>query len=50
MTPADAVAPIRSGMSVFLHGGSATPTPLVQALAARTDLSGVRIYHLHTPE
>jgi 4-hydroxybutyrate CoA-transferase len=35
-------------MSVYLHGGSATPTPLVQALAARTDLDGVRIYHLHT--
>ena len=48
MTPAEVVAPIRSGMSVFLHGGSATPTPLVEALAARTDLSGVRIYHLHT--
>ncbi|MEO2091061.1 MAG: acetyl-CoA hydrolase/transferase C-terminal domain-containing protein [Gemmataceae bacterium] len=48
MTPAEAVAGIRSGMSVFLHGGSATPTPLVQALAARTDLGGVRIYHLHT--
>jgi 4-hydroxybutyrate CoA-transferase len=48
MTPADVVAPIRSGMSVFLHGGSAPPTPLVQALAARTDLDGVRIYHLHT--
>lgn len=48
MTPADVVAPIRSGMSVFLHGGSATPTPLVEALAARTDLEGVKIYHLHT--
>jgi 4-hydroxybutyrate CoA-transferase len=48
MTPADVVAPVRSGMSVFLHGGSATPTPLVEALAARTDLEGVKIYHLHT--
>ena len=48
MTPAEVVAPVRSGMSVFLHGGSATPTPLVEALAARTDLEGVRIYHLHT--
>lgn len=33
---------------MFLHGGSATPSPLVEALAARTDLEGVRIYHLHT--
>ncbi len=48
MTPADVVASIRSGMTVFLHGGSATPTPLVEALAARADLAGVRIYHLHT--
>jgi acyl-CoA hydrolase len=35
-------------MSVFVHGASATPTPLLEALAARTDLEGVTIYHLHT--
>ncbi|HSQ54449.1 MAG TPA: hypothetical protein VLM40_01790, partial [Gemmata sp.] len=35
-------------MTIFLHGAAATPTPLVEALAACTDLSGVRIYHLHT--
>ncbi len=44
----EAVAPIRSGMKVFLHGGCATPTPLVEALARRTDLSDVTLYHLHT--
>jgi acyl-CoA hydrolase len=33
---------------VFLHGAAATPTPLLEALAARTDLVGVRIVHLHT--
>jgi len=39
---------VRSGTSVFLHGACATPTPLVEALAARTDLEDVRLYHLHT--
>ena len=45
---ADAVALIRSGMNVFVHGAAATPTPLLQALAARTDLEDVTLYHLHT--
>lgn len=35
-------------MNVFLHGASATPTPLVDALAQRNDLRDVRIFHLHT--
>jgi acyl-CoA hydrolase len=35
-------------MTVFLHGAAATPTPLVEALSARTDLEGVRLVHLHT--
>lgn len=35
-------------MRVFIHGAAATPTPLVEALAARTDLEAVRLYHLHT--
>jgi 4-hydroxybutyrate CoA-transferase len=48
VTPADAVACIRSGMTIFLHGAAATPTPLVEALAARNDLEGLRIVHLHT--
>jgi 4-hydroxybutyrate CoA-transferase len=39
--------PIRSGMRVFIHGGAATPTPLIEALCARTDLEDVRLYHLH---
>ncbi len=47
-TAAEAVAAIPSGANVFLHGAAATPTPLVDALAARTDLAGVRVYHLHT--
>ena len=39
---------VRSGMTVFLHGAAATPTPLINALAARSDLENVRIVHLHT--
>jgi 4-hydroxybutyrate CoA-transferase len=48
ISPVDAVAPIRSGTNVFIHGAAATPTPLVEALAARRDLEGVRLWHLHT--
>jgi acyl-CoA hydrolase len=44
----DAVSVIASGMRVFVHGASATPTPLLEALAARSDLEKVRLYHLHT--
>jgi 4-hydroxybutyrate CoA-transferase len=45
---ADVVAHVRSGARVFVHGAAATPAPLLDALAARTDLEGVRLYHLHT--
>jgi acyl-CoA hydrolase len=48
MTPAEVVSHVRSGMTLFLHGAAATPTRLVEALSARADLEGVRIYHLHT--
>ncbi len=44
----DAVAQIRSGMRVFVHGAAATPTALIEALAARRDLEDVTLYHLHT--
>jgi 4-hydroxybutyrate CoA-transferase len=46
-TPDDAVAPLRSGMRCFVHGASATPTVLLDALARRTDLEDVTLYHLH---
>ena len=45
---ADAVAGIKSGDRVFIHGAAATPTALVDALCARQDLENVRVYHLHT--
>jgi acyl-CoA hydrolase len=35
-------------MRVFIHGAAATPTPLLEALARRTDLAGVTLYHMHT--
>jgi acyl-CoA hydrolase len=47
VSPAEVVAHIKSGMTVFLHGAAATPTPLIEALAARTDLEMVRVVHLH---
>ena len=43
----EVVSHIRSGMNVFVHGGSATPTTLLEALSRRTDLHNVRLYHLH---
>ena len=47
VSPADAVRLIESGMRVFVQGAAATPTPLLEALADRTDLEQVNIYHLH---
>jgi acyl-CoA hydrolase len=48
ISPAQAVGHVKSGASVFVHGAAATPTPLLEALAARTDLERVTLYHLHT--
>ena len=48
ISPEQAVAYVKSGASVFVHGAAATPTPLLEALAARTDLERVTLYHLHT--
>jgi 4-hydroxybutyrate CoA-transferase len=39
---------IKSGDRVFVHGASATPTALLEALCRRTDLEDVTLYHLHT--
>jgi acyl-CoA hydrolase len=46
-SPFEALKPLRSGMSLFLHGTSATPAPLLEALVARDDLRDITIYHLH---
>lgn len=48
VSPSEAVSRIKSGDRVFIHGASATPTPLVEALLARRDLENVTVYHLHT--
>ncbi len=48
VSAADVVSSVQSGANVFLHGACATPTPLIEALCARTDLADVRLYHLHT--
>ena len=45
---ADVVALVTSGARIFVHGAAATPTPLLDVLAARTDVNGLRLYHLHT--
>jgi acyl-CoA hydrolase len=34
-------------MNVFIHGAAATPTPLLDALARRADLTGVKLWHIH---
>src|SRR5512134_931985 len=47
VSPEDAVAYIKSGMKVFVHGASATPTPLLKALCERKNLADVQLYHLH---
>jgi 4-hydroxybutyrate CoA-transferase len=47
VSAAEAVSRLRSLTNVFVHGASATPTPLLEALALRTDLEDVRLYHLH---
>lgn len=43
-----AIARIRSGQRVFVHGGAATPVDLLHALAAQADrLRDVELIHLH---
>ncbi|MGK2849734.1 MAG: acetyl-CoA hydrolase/transferase family protein [Candidatus Limnocylindrales bacterium] len=49
VTPAQAVADIRSGDQVYVHCASAAPSVLLDALAARAaDLQDVGMVHLHT--
>jgi len=48
VSPEQAAALVQSGGRVFVHGAAATPAPLLNALARRSDVEGVRLYHLHT--
>jgi 4-hydroxybutyrate CoA-transferase len=48
VTAEDAVATVGSGQTIFVHGAAATPTTLLEALAARgPELSGVTTVGLH---
>jgi 4-hydroxybutyrate CoA-transferase len=47
VSAAEVVAHLKSHHRVFVHGAAATPTTLLDALCQRTDLEGVRLYHLH---
>ncbi len=47
VTPAEVVAPVQSSNRLFLHGACATSPCLMQALADRTDLEAVELYHIH---
>jgi 4-hydroxybutyrate CoA-transferase len=44
----EAVQALKSGMNIFVHGAAATPTPLLEAMCRRSDLSGITLFHLHT--
>jgi acyl-CoA hydrolase len=48
VAPAEALGVVSSGMTIFVHGAAATPTPLLEALSARPDLERITLYHLHT--
>ncbi len=49
MTAAEAVKVIKSGDRVFVHGISATPVQLIQAMTDRhAELKEVEVIHLHT--
>ncbi len=48
VSAAEAVAGIRSGESIYLHGASATPSVLLNAMVARSaELHDVCVVHLH---
>jgi acyl-CoA hydrolase len=48
VSAAEAVAGIRSGQQLFIHGGAATPSVLLDALVARAaDLRDVGMIHIH---
>jgi 4-hydroxybutyrate CoA-transferase len=49
VSAAEAVADIRSGQQLYVHGGAATPSVLLDALTQRAgELRAVGVIHLHT--
>ena len=49
VTPDEVVSKIKSGDRVFVHGAAATPTTLLDAMCARSDLQGVTLYTVTDP-
>ena len=47
VSAAEVVAHLRSRHRVFVHGAAATPTTLLEAMLARSDLEQVELYHIH---
>jgi acyl-CoA hydrolase len=47
-TATEALRIVKSGDRIFVHGAAATPTELLEAMCARTDLEHAELYHLHT--
>jgi acyl-CoA hydrolase len=47
VSPEDAIKYVKSKDKIFVHGASATPTTLLDALVKRKDLESVKLYHLH---
>jgi acyl-CoA hydrolase len=43
----DVMAHVWSGMTCFVHGASATPTTLLQAMCDRGDLTDISLFHMH---
>ena len=49
VSPSEAVASIESGQQLFVQGGAATPSVLLQAMVERApELHDVRVAHFHT--
>lgn len=46
-TAEEALRHLKSGMCVFVHGAAATPTPLLEAMVRREDLTDLRLVHMH---
>lgn len=43
----EALDHLKSGMTVFVHGAAATPTPLLETMVRRADLTEIRLVHMH---
>ncbi|MCB1141387.1 MAG: acetyl-CoA hydrolase/transferase family protein [Leptospiraceae bacterium] len=43
----EALKLVKSNDQIFVHGAAATPTPLLDAMVKRSDLTGIKLYHLH---